>query len=667
MSSGSPGRYQSRLFNFINRQSRRLSDQYDRTVRHLKVAAVWGVQILLYPVYLVAQAGLSAGRQLSSAAQAGWPQLKALTHSRPQEPLPGVDTPIQHVLDEINTLELQLENWTVSSYQVERLAGHLTYPNPTHRGMENADATEEAKVSLMLMPTENVTLASENISDEQPLSTSNLQPVAPPQLSTTDQQSSHDCCLIQGVGSLLATRTLVLVTVENQILDILTPQQQRKLASKISWEVANLRRQWRIAQASRRQFPQRPLTTLDKPRVFLPVRLFWQLMGWVQTSPVAIAANLFEESTLVACGTPNPNQILLPTYTLQRQRRLPMPKGPERANGQAPEYSIINAPIPEPIAFLDRTIAELESHPLVPGSEVIIALRDRTQKFLEPLQSKFLTPEERIHSPQASHTNTFRIQALIYAAIKYFFGRNSSTLPDAASQERKTQQLSGRHSTALPPNSELADTSEPDPWLTWNDLFGNPDTGELTQSPTASTFLNTGRTVGKPHSQEPKFQAQLPEAFKGKIPVIPRNSVWNVIKSFLSRKQPPGKLSTSSSVESRIERSESKLQTVKLKNQSWQNGSAPTKRKTQFPVAPDSRSTNISPAKDTTTAITPPSACPDTDLEAAPDWIETQATPTGYVKHPLERLLEWLDLAMLWLEELIIKVWQWVKYRGRRH
>jgi hypothetical protein len=389
-------------------------------------------------------------------------------------------------------------------------------------------------------------------------------------------------------------------------------------------------------------------------------------MGWVQTSPVAIAANLFQESTLVARGTPNPNQMLLPTYTLQRQRRLLMPNDPERVNGQALESSIINAPIPKPIAFLDRTIAELESHQLVPGSEVIIALRDRTQKFLEPLQSKFMTPGDQVNSPEASQTHTFRIQALIYAAINYFFGRNPSTLPDAGSQDRKAQQLSGWQSTALPPNSELADTSELDPWLTWNDLFGNPDLEGLAQNSTASTFLNKGRTARKFQGQDPKSQAQLPEALKAKIPVIPKNSLWNVIKSFLNRKQPSGKLSTSSSVESRLERSKSAVLTPKLKKPSGKNDSAFIKGNTQFPVVPDARNTNISPVEDNTTAITPPPSCPDTDIEPAPDWIETQATPTGYVKHPLERLLEWLDVAMLWLEELVIKVWRWVKYRGRR-
>ena len=43
-------------------------------------------------------------------------------------------------------------------------------------------------------------------------------------------------------------------------------------------------------------------------------------------------------------------------------------------------------------------------------------------------------------------------------------------------------------------------------------------------------------------------------------------------------------------------------------------------------------------------------------LEHNPDWIETNATAMGYVKHPLEQLLEWLDLAILWLEDVFSQV-----------
>lgn len=44
------------------------------------------------------------------------------------------------------------------------------------------------------------------------------------------------------------------------------------------------------------------------------------------------------------------------------------------------------------------------------------------------------------------------------------------------------------------------------------------------------------------------------------------------------------------------------------------------------------------------------------------EWLETEATPAGYVKHPLERILEGLDGIILWVEELIIKIWRWLRY-----
>jgi hypothetical protein len=49
------------------------------------------------------------------------------------------------------------------------------------------------------------------------------------------------------------------------------------------------------------------------------------------------------------------------------------------------------------------------------------------------------------------------------------------------------------------------------------------------------------------------------------------------------------------------------------------------------------------------------------DIEPTPDWIETEAISTGYVKHPLEQILEWLDVGMLLLEEVTIKAWQWMR------
>ena len=55
-----------------------------------------------------------------------------------------------------------------------------------------------------------------------------------------------------------------------------------------------------------------------------------------------------------------------------------------------------------------------------------------------------------------------------------------------------------------------------------------------------------------------------------------------------------------------------------------------------------------------------------TGMEAQPDWIETNATVMGYVKHPLEQLLAWLDSLMLWLEEMLLKIWQILINLGAR-
>jgi hypothetical protein len=91
----------------------------------------------------------------------------------------------------------------------------------------------------------------------------------------------------------------------------------------------------------------------------------------------------------------------------------------------------------------------------------------------------------------------------------------------------------------------------------------------------------------------------------------------------------------------------------------------PTKETTPSEVSKDTE-TRLSAREEeeTITTQTPPlviSPPQREGVEAKPNWLEAQATAIGYVKHPLEVILEWLDRAMVWLEEKILKVWQWVK------
>lgn len=602
MSSAPTGRYQSRLFNFLNKQSQRLTDKYDRTIRHLKVAAVWGAQILLYPVYMLVQAGLSAGRQLTQSAEAGWPQIKTLTNAT-DEVLPTVDTAIERVLEEINRLpQLEVQN--------KALLGHEN----------NEEHPPEAASEL----------ATQIVALTQSLTSSSISPTA----SSIDLNTTQASSWIQGVATILETRVLVLVTIENQILDILTPQQQKKLSSKISWEIADQRRKWRLAEASARKFKALPkLSALeDNPRILAPVKLFWQLMAWVQTSPVAIAANLFQESTLVVATSNQPQAQHLP----QRKAEKILPQAPQSA-----------------LFFLDRTFAELESHQLVPGTEVVIALSERTtrslkqnsQKLFQKLQTSFIKPDTDISQPPASG-----IQSLIYAAVDYFFGKHTTKLPGTNPEQFP---IPGKQQN-LPSAQELSSLefsqAEADPWLTWGDLYDTPIPNQV--QTTAKTTIRG------------KSSQQLPEALNSRIPLEPGNSLLGKIKRYLGFQQPSGKLSVPtrrgetaeiSAPAPLVAQPPSKPRTRRQKSD----------RLSQPVTAPNTvkpRSKKALPAT-VNSALTNPTSSTANGLDAAPDWIETPATPSGYVKHPLEQLLEWLDSAMLWLEELIAKIWR--SFRGR--
>lgn len=604
MSSAPTGRYQSRLFNFLNKQSQRLTDKYDRTIRHLKVATVWGAQILLYPIYMIVQAGLSAGRQLAQSAEAGWPQIKALTNanSDSEETLPTVDTAIERVLAEINRLPL-LE-------------------------AQNQEAASELATEIVAL-TQSLTVSS--------ISSTAAQQKAPStDLNITTQASSW----IQGVATILETRALALVTIENQILDVLTPQQQKKLSSKISWEIADQRRKWRLAEASARRFKgHHKLSALEEnPRILPPVRLFWQLMAWVQTSPVAIAANLFQESTLVV--------------TTSEQQRQIEPRLPQRQ-----EEKLLQAP-QSPLFFLDRTVAEIELHQLIPGTEIVIALSERTtrslklnsQKLLQKLQISFVKPDTATDISQPSPSG---IQSLIYAAVDYFFGRNTTKLP--GTNPKQPTILVDRHQH-LPSAQELASLefsqTEADPWLTWGDLYDTPTPNQLPT--TASTTIRG------------KSSQQLPEALNSRIPLEPGNSILSKIKRYLGFQQPSGKLSAPIHKETEAISAPAPLvaqpsSTLRTRTQQKSD------RLSQPVTAPNTvktRRKKALPATPVNSALTnPTSSTASGGLDAAPDWIETPATPSGYVKHPLEQLLEWLDSAMLWLEELVTKIWR--SFRGR--
>ncbi|MDB9339375.1 MULTISPECIES: hypothetical protein [Cyanophyceae] len=471
MSSGYSGRYQSRLLNFVHQQTRRLTQQWDHTFRHLQVATKWGVELLLYPVYLLLNPTESAGKTLEGQ------EPKARLKLQPETP-PTVDTPIQQVLEAVKSLPSQSdEAEPVKTSAPLKFLGFLW--------------------SKLLRHPPTKTLISQK-------SPENIQPYLP---------------VMRGIATNLVSRNLVLVTADNQILDILTPQQQLKLEARIIWEVGNYWHSWQLA------------TNQPKSQILPNIaRIFRKITGQISANMLSLPE-----------GTPNN---LLNTNKL--------------------------------IAFLDKSIANWESKALLP-------VQQRSQKIIRVAQTQlniFVYGKEQVDArgniavnSDGLETQILNIPALIEAAINYFFGvGKDKKIGQGNSVVKPQKQLTDNRRL---PNQDLAKNS----WLNFSDVFGN--SGTLAKKPVSSRNLSESKQ---------KSSRQLTRTSR------------NAVKS----------------------------------------------------------SENLN-----SQAITENHH--NSQVEAKPDWIEVEATFVGYDKHPLEQLLEWLDHAILWLEEIIVKVYQFFQrlWRGK--
>ncbi len=190
MSSASSGRYQSRLFNFFHRQSRHLKQQSDRALGNLRVAATWVATVGLYPLYALFQSTSSVARQMNQAVQQSLPQLPAnnLDYLDP----PSTDTPIQRIL---LAVDMPSEYVIVTSSENKKPANLLVFfASWRFKFFSNSPHT-----SSLTQPEQSPSLTYNHLN-------------------------------IQGIATQLSSRTLVLITAQNQILDIFNSQQQKKIA-----------------------------------------------------------------------------------------------------------------------------------------------------------------------------------------------------------------------------------------------------------------------------------------------------------------------------------------------------------------------------------------------------------------------------------------------------
>jgi hypothetical protein len=568
MSPSPSGPFQSKVLGFLVQKAHRFIDKYERAVRHAKIATVWGTQILLYPIYALLQTTRLVGRQLQHRVDRGLPRLPWGWRS-PQ--LPPADTPIQRVLEAVNAVFEKVANADSMPTQVVQPLQNLFAPVRQTSLLEKTVGeirhwirqwqSPQPRSSVKLL-TGHQPLALPELIDQTPqlvplgqrlltlgrslvdwgrsqgglvvksliaLATQTSRESVALSRVNPDSVATANRIKIQGIASLLASHHLVLVAPDNQILDILTLTQQRQLYERMIWEMADYWRQWRISHLSGQRFLA-PLPVLDdRPHLLPPVRLLRKLMSWLQTSPVAVATNLFQESQWVSASTAS---LILKPAQLEATIASPQPALPHSWTWL---NSLLRTSDPTPPPVLAPA-----GHPADPWSPIAAQV------------GNLATPKRR-KSPDALRERTV-----------------------------------------------------------------NPETQALPASQVPS---------GVPRQQNLLFQWLQMPAVKDDRPRSPIVPTGRNRRTQIQKTHQPSAASEVSPVESPL------------------------------PLSPAMATAAVSVSASSTQEL---SASTPSSTE---NWIETQATVVGYVKHPLERLLEWVDRALLWLERLITRIWQWFTHR----
>jgi hypothetical protein len=575
MPASSNGPYKSRLFNFFNRQAIRFNDQLGTSIRHLKIAAEMGVQLLLYPVYLMVQSGRSLRRQLEQRVKPSlYLPVNSESESKSQLQLPLINKSIEEVLTKVESWLTNKDNDTQIQKDKSSFLSTLTV---------------EAREDNYFLTPENSSIISSELTSIESVS----QPI--------DRLASSQASMtIRGIATQLNSGNLVLVTKNNQIVDIFNSKQQELLQQYFRQkQETDLGRNNFLTTATKKFLASLPQIPKDKSKSLPPVRFLWQVVDWIQTSPVAIAANLFGESQQISSVRALPSK--------------PIPSD--------------SVDLPEFLVLIDNTLANLETKPLNTASIIVHQWSDNLKNLSQQLSkivqvnsslskttsNNPLSKNQRYTSQPISPTDAFQIQSLIRAAIDYFLAK------------REAKSLTTRDS--LPPSADeyflnslgksdfVAEVDKQEPWLSWEDIFSSISSPKLDSQESKEIAIIENETS----------QKSLPVAF------VEENKL---------------KQSIITKIKSRFQKRKSRSRSI-----------IPTKSTQLAKTQP--KNSSISYREDATTSESSESL--SFPAKGAEDWVETQATPVGYVEHPVEKVLGLLDKIMLLLEELALQIWEKIK------
>lgn len=523
--------YKSQVFNLINRQYFRLRDRAQISFRKLKTATVWSLQVIAYPLYLLVQTSTQLGKQLQSKA------FKLLSPSN-EENSESVGS--QPTVVALNSLHPWLEN---TPYQLLSLGETESNFRTNNQAAANLHSDSTLPQPERLFPL----------------------PFLPQKNLTCDDTTGQSSYWIQGIATYLENGKLVLVTRENQAIDLLSDSQHEQLKQRIKillecYEQIQQPWWWRIASQG------------NKGR-FHPLRWLSYLMIWIQTSSLAKRLNWFQESQLkFSSGYSEISQI------------------PPQSSSQTAKSGVM--------AKLDRALAHWETTQLSPVIEKIKQWRQQLDQQENPVSS------------------------LIQAAVDYFYGVNS--------QARLTGEVNA--------NPDGSDTRKIPKLL----------------KPMDSLIQKTQGMVNRGRKQDPNSVTENAYSIKQLI---------EATIAYFFGKQDHRFSYSATEIPSSVSSDEPWLTKADLfgESESPSFSATATENNDDFSIAVANQFSNEMSSPATTAERSSTTETEKMESDTAEEELQTEATPIGYEKHILARILEAIDRALAWLEDRLLKLWQWLK------
>lgn len=312
--SSSPSKtpYKSKLLNFLNRQYININDKVSKSFRHLTSAVKFGLQTTLYPIYLLIQSSRFLTKQIKSVFTG---EKVSLNQSENIEnyPLPSADKSIKEVFKAISSDKI-----------------------------------------FKSLPSIN----------------------------------------IQGLAINLANNHLVLVDSHNNIKDIFS-EEQTKYLTRLIREVRGDYWEEKRLFAKRKKQENTNIFPLIKPNPSQQMGmlyLLWKLMEWVQKSKVAIALNVFKESTFISDDQFNDN------ISFEKSKNISSP--------------------PQILINLDQSLTIIENKYFLNKDESILTHENQTQELNFDKDNNNVTNNHQ--------SNNVSLLMLIKLAIDYYFGEKQN-------------------------------------------------------------------------------------------------------------------------------------------------------------------------------------------------------------------------------------------------